>query len=414
MGSKSKIVVGLEVGTSKVTAVVGEIKQDETIQILGVGRAAAAGIRKGEIMDFNMAGVCIYQALQEAEVKSNVTINEVYLAATGGHIHHFSHRGNTPITGEENEVTAEDIDAVEESAKEATIPPGDTLIHAVLQHYYVDGKEGIRNPLGQLGSQLAADYLLIHGQELRIKNAIKCVKSTGVDVQDAVFSPIAASLCVLKAEDRKQGAVVIDIGAGTTEYAVYINDSLKHVGVIAVGGDHITNDISIGLRPTLSASERLKIEHGSILTSDIHSPELITLRGDLPHEEWTVSKGDLCKIMHARVQEILDLAYEDIASKGLIDYLRHGVFLTGGGSMIRGIEEMTAEIFELPVHTMQMTGDHAQRPLPENPEYSVVVGLLKYAQKVEEESLARMVVEPLNRISRRVMDFIYAMKSIIF
>ena len=414
MRNKSKIIVGLEVGTSKVTAIVGEIKPDNSIQILGFGRSKSVGIRKGEINDFDMTSECIYQALNEAELKANVTINELYLACTGGHIKSFSHRGDAMISGEESEVCLYDLDEVEESAKEAAIPAEDTLIHAVLQHYYVDGKEGIRNPVGQLGTKLEADYLLIHGRELRIKNAIKCVKSTGVEVYDVVFSPVAAAQTILKQDDKRHGAIMIDIGAGTTEYVVYANDAIKHAGVIAVGGEHITNDISIGLKPTSAASERLKIEHGSLLVEDMDSQELVNLRGELAYEEWTVSKADLTAIMRARVEEIFELVHQDIESKGLMPYLRHGVYLTGGSSMIVGIAELAEEVFELPVNVLQGPQTNTQIPLDLNPEYSVVVGLLKYAHKVEEEKAERMPHQTLERISRRVMDFIYAMKSLIF
>ncbi len=414
MANKSKIVVTLEVGTSKVKALVGEIRADNTIQILGMGQTKSAGIRKGEINDFDMAGDCIFQALEEAEKRANVMIKEVYLAVTGGHIQSYSQRGSTRITGEESEVCQDDLDAVEDAARETSVPAEDTLIHTVLQHYYVDGKEGVRNPIGQLGEKLEADYLLIHGRELRIKNAIKCVKSIGVDVCDVVFSPIAATQKVLKSDDKKHGAVMIDIGGGTTEYVVYANDAIKHAGVFAVGGSHIINDISIGLRPTLTASEKLMIEHGSVREEDAVSTEKISLRGDRAYEEWVVSKGDLCTIIRARVEEIFDLVYADLETKGLLPYLRNGVYLTGGCSLINGVDLLAEEVFGLPVTIQTIKKESGPVPLDANPEYSVVVGLLKYAHRVEEEKEQRMTYMPFERISRSLMDFFYAVKSIIF
>ncbi|MDL5050724.1 cell division protein FtsA [Oscillatoria amoena NRMC-F 0135] len=415
MSAKSKIVVGLEVGTSKVAALVGEIKPDGSIQLLGMGRAKSSKMRKGEINDFDDATACIYQALNEAELKSNVMINEVYLAVTGSHVTGFQKRGETAIVGEDSEVSQEDLEAVEESAKEAPIPAGDTLIHVILQHYYVDGKEGVRNPLGQLGNRLEADYLLVHGKELRLKNAIKCVKSTGVEVCDVVFSPVAAAQSILKNEDKRHGAIVIDMGGGTTDYAVYSNDALKHLGVIAVGGDHLINDISIGLRLTVWASEKVMIEHGSVREEDTFSEEMIQLKGEYPHEEWVVNKGALCTIMRARMEETFEILRDEIETKGLLPYLRHGVKLTGGCSQIKGIEELAASIFGLPVTGMKIARNSAAVvPVDMNPEYSVVVGLLKYAQKVEEERAWKTPELAFERISRRVMDFFHAVKSVIF
>src|SRR5688572_12784266 len=213
---RDNIVVGLEIGTSKVCAVVGETRDDGTIRILGVGQAPSRGVRKGEIVDFETAGKCVREALADAEEKSDVMIGSVYLAVTGGHIESFNNRGSITIPEEREEICEDDFEEVQAASREVSIPAPNQFLHSILQHYYVDGQDGVLNPIGMMGRMLEADFHIIHGVGTRIKNSIRCVKELDIEVEDVVFAPIAGAQVVLDLNQKNQGALVIDMGGGTT------------------------------------------------------------------------------------------------------------------------------------------------------------------------------------------------------
>ena len=215
--AKSKIFVGLEIGTYKVCLAVGEVRGDGAIKILGQGTHPSSGVRKGEITDAEQVSVCIREALAKAEEKSAVEVESVYLAITGAHITSMQSRGRARIGDDQSEITEEDLGEVKEMARNVTLPPDHGIIHSILQHYYVDGQEKVVNPVGMLGQKLEADYHIIHGQKNRVQNSIRCVRECRLEVEDIVFSPIAAAQVLLNRDTRQQGAVLIDIGAGTTE-----------------------------------------------------------------------------------------------------------------------------------------------------------------------------------------------------
>src|SRR5215210_1296847 len=278
--ARDQIVVGLEIGTSKVCAVVGETRGDGTIRILGVGQAPSRGVRKGEIVDFETAGKCIREALVDAEEKSDVMIGSVYLGVTGAHITGFNNRGAVNLPEDRDEICEEDFEDVQASAREVSIPSPNTFIHSILQHYYVDGQDGVLNPIGMMGRKLEADFHIIHGVGTRIKNSVRCVKELDIEVEDVVFAPLASSQVVLDLNQKNLGALVIDIGAGTTGYVVYNDGAIKHSGCLGVGGDHVTNDISLGLRIPMARAERLKVVEGSTKLGGCLPGETVVLKDE--------------------------------------------------------------------------------------------------------------------------------------
>ena len=257
--AKEDIIVGLEIGTSKVCAVVGESRRDGTIKILGVGQTPSRGVRKGEIVDFDTAGKCVREALADAEEKSDVQINSVYLAVSGGHIESFNNRGSVNIPEDRDEICDDDYEEVQSAAREVSIPPSNTFLHSILQHYYVDGQDGVLNPIGMMGRKLEADFHIIHGVGTRIKNTVRCVKELDLEVEDVVFAPLASAQVVLDLNQKSLGALVIDMGGGTTGYVVYVDGAVKQSGCLAIGGDHIANDLSLGLRVPMAKA--VKIMH---------------------------------------------------------------------------------------------------------------------------------------------------------
>ncbi len=257
--------VGLEIGTSKICVVVGESRPDGTMKILGVGQAPSRGVRKGEIVDFETAMKCVHEAVVDAEQKSDVMIRSVYVSVAGAHIESFNNRGCVTLPEERDEIDEQDIEDVKVNAREVSIPAPNAFLHSIIQHYHVDGQDGVLNPVGMLGQKLEADFHIIHGVRTRIQNTIRCVKELPLEVEDVVFSALASAQVVLTQHQKNLGALVVDIGGGTTDYILYVDGAVKQSGVLAIGGDHITNDISMGLRIPMARAEKLKIEEGGCI-----------------------------------------------------------------------------------------------------------------------------------------------------
>jgi cell division protein FtsA len=378
--------VGLEIGTTKVCAVVAECRPDGDIRILGVGEAPSRGVRKGEIVDFENACSCVREALSDAEEKSEIEIRSVWLAVTGSHIQSFNNRGSVVIPDDAGEITDEEIQEVEYKAKEISLPRENTILHSIIQHYYVDGQAGVLNPVGMLGSRLEADFHIIHGVTNRIQNSIRCVKECGVEVDDVVVNALASAQVVLDQHQKESGALVVDIGGGVTDYIVYLDDAVRHSGALAVGGDHITNDISLGLRIPITRAEKLKIEEGSAALGKSLPGDKIILKNDTGFSGKEVEREMLNMIIHARVEELFTLLRKRLGDEVPQHLLGSGVMLTGGCSMIRGIREVAESVFDMPVHLTRAQAVSGPTSAFENPQFSTCIGLAKYGQAVRSES----------------------------
>jgi cell division protein FtsA len=377
MRAKDQIIVGLEVGTSKVCAVVGEVVEGGNIMIIGVGQAASEGVRKGEIIDIDAAVGTIHKAVSDAEESAGVEIHNVYASVSGGHIRCFNSRGSVTITNEEREITEEEVRSVLLNAKAVNIPVDNVVVHAIRQHFFVDGHDGIQNPVGMIGARLEADVHVIYGVRTRLQNTIKCVRQVPLDVQNIAVSSFASALAVLTTEHQQLGAVVIDMGAGTTDFIAYREGTIQHSGVISVGGDHITNDIATGLKIPMPLAEQLKIEHGSV-----ESPvadEVINLKRGVGLPDRDISKEQLCRLMNLRVDETLTLVKKELEKQKLHDYLGAGVFITGGCARLRGLEALATQVFGLPVHIGHSQSVAGPTNAIESPEYSTAIGLVRYA-----------------------------------
>ena len=383
--ARDDIHVGLEIGTTKVCAVVAECREDGEVRLLGVGETPSRGVRKGEIVDFENASNCVREALSDAEEKSDVEIKSVWLAVTGSHIHSFNNRGSAAIPEEGGEITEEEIQEVEYKAKEISLPKENAILHSIIQHYYVDGQEGVLNPVGMLGSRLEADFHIIHGVTNRIQNSIRCVKECHIEVEDVVVSSLASAQVVLGQHQKESGALVVDIGGGVTDYIVYLDGAVRQSGVLAVGGDHITNDISIGLRIPITRAEKLKIEEGSAVLGRALSGDKIVLKNDTGFSGKEVEREMLNMIIHARLEEMFTLLRKGFNGDVPERLLGAGVMLTGGCSMIRGIREVAEEVFDMPVHLTRAQAVSGPTSAFENPQFSTCIGLAKYAQAVRSE-----------------------------
>ena len=378
MLAKDRIIVGLEVGTSKVCAIVGEVSDDGNILIIGVGQVASEGVRKGEIVNMEAATQNIHDALIQAEESADVEIRNVYASVTGGHLRCFNNRGSVVVTIEDREITDDEVRNVMLNAKAVNIPMDHVVLHAIRQRFYVDGADGIQTPVGMIGAKLEADVHVIHGVKTRLQNTIRCIKQVPLDVANIAVSSLASALAVLTPEHQQLGAVVIDIGGGTTDYIVYRDGTIQHSGVIAVGGDHLTNDIATGLKIPMNRADALKIEQGSL---DVPlTDEVIALKREVGLADREVSKAQLCQIMNARIEETLNFVKQDLDKHKLIDYLGAGVFITGGCARLRGLERVASEIFGLPVHIGHSQTVNGPTAAIESPAYSTAIGLIRYAK----------------------------------
>lgn len=383
--ASNDLMVGLEIGTSKICVVVGETRLDGTTKILGVGQAPSRGVRKGEIVDFETAMKCVLEALSDAETKSDVMIKGVYVGVTGAHIQSFNNRGCVVLPDDHDEIDEQDIDDVKINAREVSIPAQNAFLHSIIQHYHVDGQDGVLNPVGMLGHKLEADFHIIHGVRTRIQNTIRCVKELPLEVEDVVFNPLATAQVVLGQQQKNMGALVIDMGGGTTDYILYVDGAVKQSGTLGIGGDHITNDISMGLRIPMARAEKLKIDEGSVILGNCLPGETVVLKDDSGFAGKEVERETLNTIIHLRVRETLELLRRTLEEESFINFIGEGIFITGGCSLIRGIDNLAEEIFEIPArvaHAQTMSGLTSAF---QNPQLSTAIGLIKYAQAVQAE-----------------------------
>ena len=373
------IIVGLEIGTSKVCAVVGEFDRDGAgLNIVGLGQARSRGVRKGEIVNAANAEEDVRQAIVEAEQMADVEIRSVYLGVTGGHIRGFNNRGVHPVVSADREISEDDVQDVVRNAKAINLPAENSVLHAVRQHFHVDGQDSITNPVGMLGARLEVDVHVVHGHLNRLQNAIRVVKGMQLEVDEVVFNGLASSLALLTNEQKELGALVIDIGGGTTDYAVYAGGVIKHTGVLAVGGDHVSNDLAYGLKVPLGRAEQLKIEHGATSADDAVKGQVTALTSELGLPLKAVNLGHLRRIMSLRLEEIFQLVGQDVEQAGLLDYLRAGVFLCGGGARVPDIARLAERVLQLPVCVGKTNSVSGLKSALDQPEFAAAIGLVKF------------------------------------
>ena len=378
MFDDSNIIVGLEIGTSKVCAVVGEQAPDGALNIIGLGQARSRGVRKGEIVDPKQAEEDVRNAIVEAEKMADAEISNVYLGVTGGHIRGFNNRGVHPVVSADREISADDVQDVVKNAKAINLPTENNVIHAIRQHFFVDGQDGISNPVGMLGSRLEVDVHVVHGNTNRLQNPIRLVKGLQLEVNAVVFNGLAASLALLSNEQKELGALVIDIGGGATDYVVYVSGVIKHTGVLAIGGDHVSNDLAYGLKVPLSRAEKLKLEHGSAIVDEAAQGRTDTITNEFGLPLKTINVGHLQRIMSLRLEEIFQLIAQDLEQAGLFDYLRAGVVLTGGGARVPHIAKLAETSLQMPVSIGQTNSISGIKSALDQPEFAAAIGLVKF------------------------------------
>jgi len=387
MARRSKIHVGLEIGTSKTCLVVGEVKADTAVKILGIGTTKTAGVRKGEIYDFPQARACFKDALAKAEDASDVEIRSVFIALTGSHIHGVNNRGTFRLPEGQKIVTPEHVEEVREIARDVHIPADNCPLHNIIRGYLLDGLEQGTSPIGLHGRTIEADFHIVHGIANRIQNSIKLVRETGIEVDDVVFSPIATAQMALERAQRDRGALVIDIGGGTTDYALYLGGAIAASGCIPVGGDHVTNDIHLVTGLPFSKAEKLKITEGDASADPARSVGTAKLIDERGFAEVEVRRSILNEVIRQRLEETLRLVRSRLP-EGAVEAIGAGIFLTGGTSLMRGFSELAFEIFGRDIYRPEPPDVSGVLASFKDPHYATAIGLIRYAQILETERAA--------------------------
>jgi cell division protein FtsA len=373
-----EIIVGLDIGTTKMCAVVGELRHDG-VEIIGIGSHPSDGLRKGVVVNIEKTVNSIKEAIEEAETMAGCEISSVYAGIAGGHIKGFNSHG--VIALKEKEVSPKDIERVIEAASAVAIPMDREVIHVLTQEFIVDDQDGILDPLGMSGVRLEAKIHIVTGAVTSAQNIIKCANRAGLDVCDIVLESLASSEAVLSEEERNQGAALLDFGGGTTDLAVFSRGAIKHTSVLSLGGDNLTYDISIGLRTPSAEAERIKIRYGCALSSMIGRNETIEVPGVGGRKPRVLSRQILGEILEPRVEEIFTLIYNDVDRAGYSHLINSGVVITGGSAELAGVAEIAEQIFNAPGRVGYPQGINGLVEIVNKPMYATAVGLVLYGAK---------------------------------
>jgi len=376
LARRDNVIVGLDIGTTKICAIVGEVKEDGRLDIIGIGSHPSRGLRKGVVVNIESTVESIKKAVEEAELMAGVDINAVYAGIAGGHIRSFNSRGVIAIKN--REISPADIERVIDAAKAVAIPLDREVLHVLPQEFTVDDQDGIKEPLGMSGVRLEAEVHIITGAVTSAQNIVKSCNRAGLEVLDIVLEPLASSYAVLSPDEKELGVAVVDIGGGTTDIAIHMEGGIWHTAVLAIGGNHLTNDIAVGLRTPAGEAEKIKIKYGCALTSLVRDDETIEVPsvGGRPPRE--LSRQVLSEIIEPRIEEIFSLARREIIKAGLEERVASGVVVTGGSAIMEGIPESAEKVMELPARRGAPINIGGLVDVVNSPMYATGVGLVLF------------------------------------
>lgn len=375
-----EIVTGIDIGTTKIGCFIAEVVDDD-IKIIGVGSAVSDGLKYGVVVDVDKTVKSIQAAVKKAEDMADVDVDAVFVGIAGDHIRSINGRGVVAVSGENSEVTSDDVRRVIDAAKAVALPIDREIIHILPQEFMVDDMKGIRDPVGMKGVRLEAEVHIVTGAIASAQNIHRCIEKAGYHVADIVLEPLASSHSVLSDDQKELGCIIIDIGGGTSDIAMFYEGCIRHTSVVALGGKNVTNDLAIVLRTPISAAEKLKIEHGRVLQSDVDHDVHITVSDVNRVADRKIAKSLLVDIIQPRMAEILSLCYEEIKKSDFINLMTTGLVLTGGGSLLPGTIEVAEDIFNMPVKLGLPTGFTGMVEEAQNPQSATGVGLVIYGSK---------------------------------
>jgi cell division protein FtsA len=382
-----EIVVGLDIGTTKICAIVGEITENG-IDIIGIGSHPSKGLRKGVVVNIEATVSSIRRSIEEAELMAGCEIVNVYTGIAGGHIKGFNSQGIVAV--KDKEVREADIIRVIDAAKAVAIPLDREVIHVLPQEFIIDEQGGIKEPLGMSGVRLEAKVHIVTGAVSSAQNIVKCANRTGLNVSDIVLQPLASSEAVLSEDEKELGVCLVDIGGGTTDIAIFSGGSIVHTAVIALGGNNLTSDIAIGLRTPAHEAERIKQKYGCALVSMVDKEDTIEVPSVGGRQPRVLGRPILCEILEPRVEEIFQLVQREIQRCGYEELLASGVVITGGSTLLAGMPELAEEVLGLPVRRGMPRGIGGLVDVVKSPMYATGVGLVVYGAKHQDRRMFRI------------------------
>jgi cell division protein FtsA len=380
------LIVGLDIGTSKVVAIVGEISPDHEIEVIGIGSSRSRGLKKGVVVNIESTVHSIQRAIEEAELMAGCEIHSVYAGIAGSHIRSLNSHGIVAIR--DQEVSVNDVDRVIDAARAVAIPADQKILHILPQEFVIDNQEGIKEPIGMSGVRLEAKVHMVTGAVSAAQNIVKCVRRCGLEVDDIILEQLASSYAVLTDDERDLGVCLVDIGGGTTDLAVFTDGSIHHTAVIPIAGDQVTNDIAVALRTPTQHAEDVKVRYACALTQLANPDETIEVPsvGDRPPRR--LARQTLAEVVEPRYEELFNLVQAELRRSGYEDMIAAGIVLTGGSSKMEGVVELAEEIFHMPVRVGMPQHVSGLGDVVRNPIYSTGVGLLLFGLK-RSQDLAR-------------------------
>ena len=398
------LIVGLDIGTSKIIAVVAEILPEGRLEIIGIGQHPSRGLRKGVVVNIEATVNAIQRVLEEAELMADCNIREVYTGIAGSHIRSINSHGMVKI--KDNEVTQSDVDRVVETAKAVSIPNDQQVLHILTQEFIIDGQEDVREPLGMSGVRLEVKVHIVTGAVSAAQNIIKCVRRCGLEVRDLILQPLASSMAVLSEDEKDLGVCLVDIGGGTTDIAVFTNGAIRHTAVIPIAGDQITNDIAMALRTPTVEAEEIKRRYGCALRQLADPTEMIEVPGVGEREPRQLSRQTLAEVIEPRIEELYTLVQAELRRSGYEELLCSGIVITGGSSDMEGMMELGEEVFHLPVRVGRPHYVGGLAELVNTPRFATGVGLLLAgAEQFQRHQLAHTQTGSMSQIFNRMKSW---------
>lgn len=379
--AEKNLIVGLDIGTSKVVAIVGEITHDKQVEIIGIGSHPSRGLKKGVVVNIESTVQSIQRAVEEAELMAGCQIHSVYAGIAGSHIRSLNSHGIVAIR--DKEVNQGDIERVIDAARAVAIPADQKILHILPQEFIIDQQEGVREPIGMSGVRLEAKVHMVTGAVSAAQNIVKCVRRCGLEVDDIILEQLASSYSILTEDEKELGICLVDIGGGTTDIAVFADGAIRHTGVIPIAGDQVTNDIAVALRTPTQHAEEIKIKYACALTQLANPDETIEVPsvGDRPPRQ--LARQTLAEVVEPRYEELFTLVQEELRRSGFEDLCAAGIVLTGGSSKMEGAVDLAEEIFHMPVRLGVPQFVSGLVDVVKNPIYATGVGLLLFGLKAE-------------------------------
>ncbi|SDK56112.1 cell division protein FtsA [Methylophilus rhizosphaerae] len=398
------LIVGLDIGTSKIVAIAAEILPEGTLKIIGVGQHASRGLKKGVVVNIDSTMQAIQRAIEEVELMADCKINTVYSGIAGSHIKSLNSHGMVKI--KESEVSQMDIDRVVETARAIALPADQQILHILTQEFIIDGQEDVREPLGMSGIRLEVRVHIVTGAIAAAQNIVKCIKRCGLEVSDLILQPLASSESVLTEDEKELGVCLVDIGGGTTDLAVFKNGAIRHTAVIPIAGDQITNDIAVALRTPTQSAEEIKVKHGCALRQLADPREVVDVPAVDGREPRQLSCQALTEVIEDRVEEIYEFVQQELRRSGMESMIASGIVITGGAAQMRGMVELGEEIFHTPVRLGVPRGVEGLSEVVGNPRYATGIGLLLMAkQQVEKQMVGNLQSGSFGRLLERMKSW---------